>query len=255
MRNIMLIKKNWQHFTIVELLVSTSVIMILISLLSPSLKQSIEHSHSVKCKQALSKISFATYFYAVDHDDFLPELIHEEMKWGNSHYYGKWYHYLFESITGKPHWGTNQKKRTPTGEYLNLEFAQGDFLDKPSALDRHIDWYNYEHLTYGMALGTTAYKQSTKAVYGAITMPIHQIRYPDQSFIFGDSASPKDFNTDIISINASKNIRGFNILKNSLHYRHNDNQANVIFPDGHSESVGYEMHNAIDKNFWKLWSL
>ncbi|OGV48757.1 MAG: hypothetical protein A2017_04340 [Lentisphaerae bacterium GWF2_44_16] len=65
------IRAYWK-FTMVELMVVISIIMILASLLFPALKKSKEKAYEIKCKGNFRQIGFATGDYTGDYNGWLP---------------------------------------------------------------------------------------------------------------------------------------------------------------------------------------
>lgn len=64
-------KKRIQAFTIVELLVVISVLAIVLSMLSPALRKTMEQVKARECQNNLSTISSAIFIYIQDHDNHL----------------------------------------------------------------------------------------------------------------------------------------------------------------------------------------
>jgi competence protein ComGC len=62
------LKNKPKRFSLVELLVVISILAILISMLSPSLKQAMEKAHVINCSSKLKHLGFATSLYTLDHD-------------------------------------------------------------------------------------------------------------------------------------------------------------------------------------------
>jgi prepilin-type processing-associated H-X9-DG protein len=61
-----------RSFSLVELLVIISILLILISLLQPSLKNALEYGQSIACKSNLQKMGAVTNLYMEDHNDYIP---------------------------------------------------------------------------------------------------------------------------------------------------------------------------------------
>lgn len=61
-------------FTIVEALVIMALLMIIVSLLSPSLRKATRYAREVKCSQGIRDLLVVIHQYAEDHDSFFPDL-------------------------------------------------------------------------------------------------------------------------------------------------------------------------------------
>lgn len=61
-----------RSFTLVELLIVTAVLLILVSLLQPSLTKAFHSARSIACKSKLSQIGVGAQVFANSHDDHLP---------------------------------------------------------------------------------------------------------------------------------------------------------------------------------------
>lgn len=64
-------KKKKKFFTLVELLIVTSLILILISIMLPALKESLETARSINCSANLRQVGIGTTGYISDNDDWL----------------------------------------------------------------------------------------------------------------------------------------------------------------------------------------
>jgi len=61
-------------FTLVELLVTISIIVMLISLLTPAIGRAIAKAESVRCANNLSQVGIAVLNYAADNDNRFPQI-------------------------------------------------------------------------------------------------------------------------------------------------------------------------------------
>lgn len=64
--------KKITPFTLIELLVTIAILIVLASLIQPSLSKMIAHSQTTLCQQNLRTISASISLYTQDHDDQLP---------------------------------------------------------------------------------------------------------------------------------------------------------------------------------------
>ena len=79
-------RRRWHGFTIVELLVVISVIMVLIALLAPALKKARAAALTVVCQSNLRQIGVAYHMYANDYRGCLPTYI-EKAYWPPNGFY------------------------------------------------------------------------------------------------------------------------------------------------------------------------
>ena len=67
-----MISKKLTTFTIIELLIVISILGILISLLSPSLRSVFESAKRTECSTQMKQIHMAHELYKTDHDEYIP---------------------------------------------------------------------------------------------------------------------------------------------------------------------------------------
>lgn len=66
---------NFRKFTLIELLIVIAILMVLISLLSPALKKSVDTAHVIHCMNNQKKVHNISMSYAADSNDILPALL------------------------------------------------------------------------------------------------------------------------------------------------------------------------------------
>jgi prepilin-type processing-associated H-X9-DG protein len=65
-------KRKGRGFTLIELFLVVAVLMVLMSLLQPSLMGVIERGHDIDCRNNLKELGGLAYIYGGDHDDHIP---------------------------------------------------------------------------------------------------------------------------------------------------------------------------------------
>jgi prepilin-type N-terminal cleavage/methylation domain-containing protein len=59
-------------FSLVELLIVISILAVLMSLLTPTLRKSIYYANALQCKENLKSISLGVLLYSEDNNDYYP---------------------------------------------------------------------------------------------------------------------------------------------------------------------------------------
>jgi len=202
-------------FTILELLVVISVIMILISLLLPAFTKAKEISKQIACVNNLKQLGYSFICYANDNFDFYPP-----MRSGAT---DRWPYLLFSYINNpyificQSH--SDNKKRLEV-----YKTSEGWSLSSYYNPDYGYNW-RYIGTSYG--IGFTTYPD-----YG-IPATINQIKTPSNTVLAIDTVS--------VGTNASQSYleRGYYTAAwimetyNSVSDRHNRG-CNVLWADGHS---------------------
>jgi len=85
------VKSGQRAFTLIELLVVISIIVLLVSILMPSLKQARELARDVACKANMRNMATAFLVFAADHNDHLPGIkSYGTLAWQKSWLYGNY---------------------------------------------------------------------------------------------------------------------------------------------------------------------
>lgn len=110
------IRKKLNYFSLIELLIVVSIILILISLIQPALTKVIRSAQNTVCQNQLKQIGYATHLYA---DDFN----------------GKYMTKLYTHFTGTAHWPmggmVDRKLKNPAGI---LTLYTEEYLKDPKTL-------------------------------------------------------------------------------------------------------------------------
>jgi len=117
-------------FSFIELLIVISIVMLLASLLSPSLNRLVKQNRKLECLNNLKSVYSVTSYYSSDHHDFLP----------------------YRSIVNQPHnfrvvhsYDFNKSLIKAYGADRNKFFCQGELLN---VRNPNHPLYTYNNITY-----------------------------------------------------------------------------------------------------------
>ena len=113
-------------FTIVELLVTISIVALLMGLLMPGLRAAREGARGIQCASNLRQIGIAMFAYAFQHDDTLPSTIFDD---DSEHYEPS----EMMALTTGDIQATSSTPATP-GDWDGLGRLAGAFLDSDQVL-------------------------------------------------------------------------------------------------------------------------
>lgn len=213
-------------FTLVEMLVVVSVFLVLLSLLSPSLKKIYNLSFQVNCNNILGKYSISNHIYADDNNDIFVPIV--ENGWTD-----RWY--------GNKYWK----------EILG---ADGNNPDIP----RSLKCPSVSKITYGsINMNPNSYGFN----YTGLPAPPHPVEIV-RSRINESSSKIQMIEANIFFVH--KNISNYQTLWDltndalpfTVSYRHNEG-ANMCFFDGHTEyrdkiDVWYFGNSSQQDIVWKI---
>lgn len=228
-------------FTVVELLIVVFIIMILAGMLLPGLAQAIEAARRTACVSNLRQIGLGVLQYRTNNNDwFFPVSYPARSDGTQSYFFGeaqadgsldrtKGYLVPFLEEAGTVDWCPS--------------FREGDFQAR---FDGGASWgyaYNYKYLgengeaySYEWPPGNVV--EVPRTMYAG-----HSVKKPSRTVLFADSArintwsDGADTATPRIEENFYLDPPSASYTYDNVHFRHN-NRANVLFVDGHVESLG-----------------
>ena len=225
-------KKVRSGFTLVELLVVIAIVSVLVAMLIPAVQKARESASSVQCKSNLHQLGVAIHNYVTTAQALPPGLTGDSTN-GRVYWFG--------SIAG----GTNVVD--PAGGYLSQYFESDNRLLQCPALDLvkiAPDYdgktggygYNYEYLA-PTKFGSTAPFSATVPFPVKITT----VKSSASTIVFADSMGIDSFSTAQRQTNPvmieTPLMEPPSYTYPTVHFRHNGTTANVLFLDGHAESM------------------
>ena len=209
-------------FTLIELLVVISIIALLIAILLPALGAARRSAKTLQCKSNLRQLQIATTAYQVEHNNLLPQPGHD-VDLGSVEAQGEavWFNALDDYLNQQ----AKQYSRSDADERNYEAFKQDpvweDLPDTQKRSSRTIKMNEY--------LGNLNNRASAPDVLFAnpdtFLEPTKTVVYVDGRGY--DTPSITTGNTDVDEFSATEIYVGL---------RHDDG-ANVVFADGHVESV------------------
>ena len=236
--------RHSEGFTLVELLVAISIISLLMAILLPVLGQAKSYARTIACMSNLRQIGIAVCFYAHDYDGYFPAAYESE---SDTHWWGQKLSDKIDHTKGFawPYLQSRLKKKSvyecPTQRYGSYRLQA-----KPSGEPDDPKWITS---TYGY---NGYYLSSPKTAWSAIRdlpwQKITTIKEPAFVFIFADTMLDRDSTGKRPDLENNALLDppylyvGGSWKKNDFPttcFRHDD-QTNVIFIDGHCDSMGLE---------------
>ncbi|MCM8764598.1 MAG: DUF1559 domain-containing protein [Candidatus Omnitrophica bacterium] len=226
-------RKMERGFTLIELLVVVAIIAILAALLLPVLAKAREKARSAVCVSNLKQIYLAFAMYVQDNDEFFPPA-------------------YYTSSTGEIGWDfttddwTTWKPGT-IGKYLNEKVFQCPSRFTLKSYDRPFTGYAYNATYIGGGYSDWTGQADSPA-------KLSRIQNPSQTVLVTDSAIWSGFTSETIANNYLRAPGDTYYYGPNVHFRHNE-RTNVLFCDGHVESVGTKHNTSTnDKNLADLSS-
>lgn len=200
---------SYYRFTLLELLVVISIMIILTSILLPALKRAREAVKRSVCLGNLKQVSCAIHVYSIDNNDYLPQ---RTIYWNGGDAIGGWLLTIGPDTThgGLKYLPTYSIIYCPTTVHLWTNFYNRRLLRVPS------DVYGTAFPDYGINAGFSLQK-------------LTRIKNPSGKLLLGDSIYEYWNNVGYMCVARNGKALSSVLL---LHDRHN-NGANIAWLDGH----------------------
>lgn len=204
-------------FTLIELLVVVAIIAILAAMLLPALSKAREKARSAVCMGNLKQIFLAFSIYVQDNEEFFPPA----------------YYYTFSSALCWDFATDDWVNWRPgiIGTYLNnKQVFQCPSRFNLKSYDSPFTGYAYNASYIGGGYSTWVGQADEPA-------KLSRIQNPSQTVLLADSATWSSFTNETIANNFLRAPGDIYYYGANVHFRHNG-RANVLFCDGHVESIG-----------------
>ena len=225
--------KARRGFSLVELLVVIGIISVLVSMLIPAVQKARDAAASVQCKSNLHQLGVAVHNYSAGFNQNLPPGLTGDTTNGRVYWFG--------SIAG----GTTIVD--PSGGSLSKYFESDNRLIQCPALDLANLALDYEGKTGGYGYN---YEYLAPPVYASsapwgVTVPVpsrvDRIKSTAATIVFADALGVDSFSTTARQANPvlieTPLMEPPSFTYPTVNFRHSGHTANVLFLDGHVESM------------------
>ncbi len=229
--------RNKKGFTLIELLVVIAIIAILAAMLLPALARARLQAELTSDKSNLKEIGLGELMYYQDYSRFTPTSAYVP---GGVDYYARWPVLLYPYTLGIPANATSANAQYQNAS-ANYQHHQSIFVD-PTGYQYITGFSDYGINGYSDYFGDNTFPPA----YGITGASMAQIPYPDETFMFCDSADNDGY--------------GFRVTpfwgwdKGSIYqedefgdgaYRHSQNgdladaMINFVYVDGHAAAMPF----------------
>ena len=222
-------------FTLIELLVVISIISLLMSILMPSLKKARDLAMRTSCNSNQRQIGLAMHMYASSHRDRLPPL-HPEYDSADRH---------FQASTKFSPNGREKFWQFVIKDYLSSDSGKGQAYVCPSDREAYLRWYEISYgVNYGQLFrfGNLYNEFPGESRLSSLPQPSQLFMSMDAIFLYVYTPNRWALRVDTNGngINDSMNTK---VPFNNALFRHS-NMINVLYVDGHTESINEETWSA-----------